>query len=371
MKIGIDASRYAYSEATGVEFYSLNIINNLIELLKKKKNKNVILYSKNPLSIKEIKEKIINKTLPSKKFWTLLKLSKEMRNNPPDVLFVPSHVLPLKLPKKSVITIHDTAFKYLRESYSFFQYHYLDWSTKFAVKNATKIIVPSEATKDDLIKFYKCPKDKITVVYHGFEPPNFTQKEIDETVKKSEIFKYFEINKNSSYILFVGRLESKKNLVRLVEAFNEFSKIHPDYRLILAGKRGVGFEEILNTVKSLKLFEKVIMPGYVTEEEKAALYKYCKVFAFPSLYEGFGFPILEAFYFNKPVLTSHVSCLPEISGDAAYYTDPYDVESIYFGLEKLINDQNYAKKLVVLGKERLKLFKWKDSAKKTLDVILK
>lgn len=367
MKIGIDASRYAHSEATGVEFYSLNIINNLIELLKKKKDKKIILYSAYPLSIKEI----TNKILPSKRFWTLLKLSKEMKKDPPDVLFVPSHVLPLNLPKKSVITIHDTAFKYLRESYSFLQYHYLDWSTKFAVKNAAKIIVPSEATKEDLIKFYKCPKDKITVVYHGFEPTELTQEKIDKTMKKSEIFKYFEIDKNSPYILFVGRLESKKNLVRLVEAFNEFLKTHTDYRLILAGKRGVGFEEILNTVKSLKLFEKVIMPGYVTEEEKAALYKYCKVFAFPSLYEGFGLPILEAFHFNKPVLTSHVSCLPEISGDAAYYADPYDMESIYFGLEKLTNDQNYSKKLVILGKERLKLFKWKEAAKKTLDVILK
>jgi glycosyltransferase involved in cell wall biosynthesis len=294
-----------------------------------------------------------------------------MRNNPPDVLFVPSHVLPLSLPKKSVIMIHDVAFKYLRESYSFFQYHYLNWSTKFAVKNATNIIVPSESTKRDLIEFFKCPKQKIKVIYHGFDKPNFTQVEIDSVFKKSDMFKHFGIKKDLKYFLFVGRLESKKNLVRLVEAFSEFSKINEDYILILAGKRGVGFDQLLKAVKALGLFDKIIMPGYITENEKAALYKYCKAFIFPSLHEGFGFPLLEAFYFKKPVLTSHVSCIPEIVKDAAYYVDPYDVEDILNGLLKLKNDANYCEKLIKLGNLRLDKFNWKISAKKTFSLLTK
>lgn len=367
MKIGIDASRYADNEATGVEMYSNHIINGLISELSEKKSHEVILYSRERIGIKGVK----NKVLDAKRLWTLRALSREMKHNPPDVLFVPSHVLPLHLPEKSVIMIHDVAFKHLRKSYSYFQYRYLNWSTKFAVKNATKIIVPSEASRDDLVKFFKCPKDKIEVVYHGFEPPKVSQEEIDKVFEESEIFRYFEIRKDSPYIFFVGRLESKKNLIRLVEAFDDFSKTYPDYRLILAGKRGIGFEKLLKVVNHLRMAEKVIMPGYVTEEEKAALYKYCKVFAFPSLYEGFGFPVLEAFHYEKPVLTSHVSCLPEVAGDAAYYVDPYDREVITAGLEKLVNDEKFAKKLVHLGTERLKLFKWKDAAKKTLNIIVK
>lgn len=367
MRIGIDASRYADSEATGVEWYSYHIINSLIDEFSGRKSHELVLYSRNKVKIKGVK----NKVLPAKRLWTLWTLSGEMRHNPPDALFVPSHVLPLHLPKKSVIMIHDVAFKNLRKSYSFFQYHYLNWATKFAVKNATKIIVPSEATADDLMKFFKCPKEKIEVVYHGFTAPKVSDKEIDKVMKNSEIFKYFEITKDSPYILFVGRLESKKNLVRLVEAFDNFRESHPEYRLILAGKRGVGFERLLRAINRLRMANSVIMPGYVTEEEKAALYKYCKVFAFPSLYEGFGLPILEAFHHKKPVLTSHFSCLPEVAGDGACYVDPYDREVMTAALERLVNDENFAEKLVHLGTERLKSFTWKKAAEQTLKIITK
>lgn len=377
MKIGIDASRYAHSEATGVEWYSFCIINNLIKQLAKEKDHKFILYSKYPLSLEKktyelIKEKnlsVDNKILFARKLWTLVKLSIEMIKNPPDSLFVPSHVFPLILPKKSYIVIHDVAFKYLRKSYSLFQYKYLNWSTKFAVKNATKIIVPSEATKNDLVRFFKCPTNKIEVVQHGFCPPSCSQREIDNVIKNSEVFKYFGINKNSSYFLFVGRLESKKNLIRLIEAFKDFSEMHPYYKLVLAGKRGIGFDQILKMVEFLKIEDKVIMPGYITEDEKYALYTCSKAFVFPSLYEGFGFPILEAFYYNKPVLTSHVSCIPEVAGDAVHYVDPYDIQSISSGLCKFVDDQTYVDSLVERGKERLKLFSWDIAAKKTLDII--
>jgi len=113
------------------------------------------------------------------------------------------------------------------------------------------------------------------------------------------------------------------------------------------------------------------MPGYIEEDEKAYLYNNCSLFAFPSLYEGFGFPLLEAFSYEKPVLTSHVSCLPEIAKDAACYTNPFDPEDIAHGLEKIINDKAYAKKLVEAGKKRLAYFSWEKSVKQTFDVLTK
>lgn len=369
MKIGIDASRYKHGEATGVEWYSWHIINGLIrELELGHADDELILYSREPV---EVEKKANNRVLAGKRFWTLNALSKEMKKNPPDVLFVPSHTLPLSLPKRSVITIHDTAFRHLKSAYSFSQYHYLNWSTNYAVKHANKIIVPSMATSIDLQHFYKCPDEKIEVIHHGFEEPSsdFVDKAEHYAFENSEVFKYFGITKSLPYVLFVGRLESKKNLVRLVEAFSKFAEKFPNYKLILAGKRGVGFEKILKKVDELELMHKVIMPGYITEEEKSALYKNCKIFAFPSLYEGFGLPILEAFYYEKPVICSNVSCMPEIAGKAAHFINPYDSEKIEQALEILAGDEKYATELTQLGKERLKLFSWATSAKETLKVI--
>ncbi|MBI4235462.1 glycosyltransferase family 4 protein [Candidatus Peregrinibacteria bacterium] len=371
MIIGIDGSRYAGEKATGVEFYSFEIISGCLAELKKKKDK-IVLYSREKLKLPEDLRKmknLENKVLNAKRFWTLSALTKEMKSHPIDVLFVPSHVLPLSRPKKSVITIHDVAFRHLREVYSFKDYHYLNLTTRYAVKNAGKIIVPSDATREDLIELYGCEPKKIFVVPHGFRIKKISQKEIDKVMKKSPVFKYFGIKKETPYILFVGRLESKKNLVRLVEAFYEIAKEFPKYKLVLAGKRGIGFEKLLKTIDKLKLANRVIMPGYVTEEEKFALYKYCQIFAFPSLYEGFGMPILEAFYHGKPVMTSFYSSLPEVAKDACIYVDPYDEEEIENALRRLIKEPRYRSKLIKLGKLRLKDFSWKKAVKKTLKVI--
>ena len=376
MKIGIDASRYSHETATGVEWYSYHITNGLIKQALKQEDAEVVLYSPRKFDLpKELEHprKIRKCIMPMKRFWTLRRLSKEMKQNPPDVLFVPAHTLPLRRPAYSVVTIHDTAFKYLRSSYSWFQYHHLNWSTKYAVKHASKIVVPSDATKQDLVKFFKCPADKIVVVPHGFK----TNRHIDLS-QVSENLKQIgwggsthSKNAPNPYIYFVGRMESKKNLARLIEAFARFSESRPEWRLVLAGKRGLGFERILETVRRLNLTNKVFMPGYVDEQEKNYLYKNCSIFAFPSLYEGFGFPILEAFTFEKPVLTSHVSSMPEVAGDAAHYCDPFDVTSIERGLEKLADDKAYAEDLVQKGKQRLQKFTWESAVKKTYDVLTK
>ncbi len=369
MKIGIDASRYNHEQATGVEWYSWHIINGIIQEMLNNHSDEIILYSKEPIEYlnKQVDHKnIFKKIIKAKRLWTLFHLSKEMMKNPPDVLFVPSHTLPLYLPKKTVITIHDVAFRREKKIYSLFQYHHLNWSTKFAVKRASKIIVPSETTKNDLIELFRCPAEKITVIPHGFSAP----KEVDDSLfGVSEIFKYFKITKELPYILFVGRLENKKNLARLVSAFKQFSNDHPNFKLILAGKRGVGFEDVLKTVDKLKLMDKVILPGYITEDEKFLLYKYCKIFAFPSLYEGFGLPVLEAFHHKKPVLCSKIPALMEVCGDAAKYVDPLSVDEISKGLELLVNDVSFSDNLISKGTERLKKFSWEDSSKKTIEVI--
>jgi len=377
MQIGIDASRYRATDATGVEWYSYHIINALIDkvLNLDTNTDNFILYSPSHLKlekktaelIESKPDRILQKVLKAKRLWTIWRLSREMAKHPPQILFVPSHVLPLTRPKHSIITIHDLAFKYLKNSYTFFQYRYLEWSTKYAVKHATKIITPSNSTLEDLVLFYKCPRDKIVVIPHGFTAPKISRKKVlDDPFDNFEIFKYFKINKDTKYLLFIGRLESKKNLERLIKAFEKFENVHPEYKLILAGKRGLGFDKIMQLVNELQLNEKIIMPGYINESEKDVLYKHCQAFVFPSLYEGFGMPVLEAFYYKKPVLTSQTSSLQEVAKDAAHYCDPYDIESIELGLHKITGDEQYAKNLVSLGTKRLEDFSWSDTATRTL-----
>jgi len=369
MNIGIDASRYKHVEPTGVEFYSHFIINGILERTVNDKKKSAILYSSSPIQLSTCfnNPHIINKVLKAKSFWTLFKLSMEMRKSPPDLLFVPSHTFPLFLPKKSVITIHDVAFKHLRDSYSLKEYLYLDWSTKFAVKHANKIIVPSQSTKNDLIRFYNCPENKIKVILHGFTKPKFNSNQKENDFEESEIFEYFKINKKTKYIFYIGRLESKKNIKRLIEAFIEFSKNFPDYKLILGGKRGTGFDEIKNE----NMFtNKIIMPGFLTEKEKAILYRNCQFFVFPSLYEGFGLPLLESFYYKKAVISSNTGSLREVGADAVKYVDPYKIEEIQSAMELLANNKNYRKELELKGNKRLKKFNWKKTCDETYKILI-
>ncbi len=377
MNIGIDASRYGDKQATGVEWYSYYIINSLLVEIIKYSEDTVVLYSKKKLNfpqeidelIKKNKARVKFRIIEAKRFWTLFALSKEMRINPPDALFVPSHTFPLIVPKKSMIMIHDIAFKKFPKFYSWKQYLYLNWSCKFAIKHSTKLVVPSQATKDDIVSEYGCDPDKIDVVLHGYKKEIFTDKELVEVMNKAQVFKHFKIDEKSKYFFYIGRLESKKNIVNLIKAFKLFLDDFSEARLVLGGKRGFGFKEILKTVNKLGLGKNVVMPGYLTEKEKAALMKKSVAFIFPSSYEGFGLPILEAFSYETPVICSNVSSLPEVAGEAVEYISPDNIDDIATALKKVYVDENYAKDLVNRGNKQLKKFSWLSAAKKTKKIL--
>ncbi|MBD3270330.1 glycosyltransferase [Candidatus Peregrinibacteria bacterium] len=375
MKVGIDASRYKFATATGVEWYSYHIINHLMPRLGRDHNSEITLFLKEDTEFEEdfpfnVKKKVI----PFGKFWTQLRLSYEMVVNRQDVLFVPSHVQPLIIPKKLIITIHDLAFKdpKLKNIYSFKERFLLNWSTKRAVKKANKIIVPSQATKDDLIKYYNCKKKKIVVIPHGAPElkgennpvlKKWTKKE------KNEILKRVGLKDGELFVLYVGRLETKKNLASLVEAFSRFRQEYPDWKLVLAGKKGIGFEDIISKIAKYNLEKEVIMPGYISEKEKSFLLDKCRIFAFPSLYEGFGLPILEAFAYRKPVLTSKITAMPEIAGEAAFLVDPENIAEISVGLKRMAFDGMLVSKLIEAGDLQLNKFDWENSAEQTFNTI--
>jgi glycosyltransferase involved in cell wall biosynthesis len=252
----VDASRYNNTaKKTGVENYSFFLINELIKLCPN--DITLISPKKIPLDARQI-------VIPFPRLWTQIRLSWEIwRNKKIDNLFVPSHVLPLITPKNSTITIHDVAFKHLPESYGFLSSLYLDWAAKFAVKHAKKIIVPSQTTKKDLIDLYKCPADKIHVIPLGFSA-KATDVNSDEEPK---VIGHWSLV-IGHYLLYVGRIEHKKNTDTLIKAFCIFAEKDPEKKLVLAGSKGRGGEEILNSIPD-KIKDRVIVTGYVSEIGRA------------------------------------------------------------------------------------------------------
>lgn len=364
MILGIDASRYHHPEPTGVEVYSDKIIDALLRIARKQKKHRLRLYTPRPLNgIAAEWQQVV----PGRRLWTQRHLARALREDPPDVLFVPSHVPPLRTlisPKsdvRTVVTIHDVCFRAFPQAYSLRQFAYLELTTRLSTHWARRIIVPSEATAHDLQRLYDCPATTLSVIPHGFEPSTSTVSSKEE----SSILSSFGFTPDTPYFFFVGRLETKKNIARLVEAFAQFRVTHPDWWLVLGGSRGVGFPKILRELTRKKLLHQVLMPGYVHPEEKIALYRHAKGFVFPSLAEGFGFPILEAAAHRLPILASDLPVFEGFKGLIRVSVDPLDTPSIGQGLEAL----STAKPLPTSSAQQLADFSWKKAGRAVWDLL--
>jgi len=350
--IYIDASRYNNTkQRTGVENYSYFLINELTRLIPE----DLELITPRPIDL-DVRQRVI----PFRRLWTQIRLSFEVwRNKQIDNLFVPSHLMPLIHPEKTTITIHDVAFKRFPESYGRLSRWYLHWGTKFAVKNAKNIIVPSGATKKDLIDFYQAEPQKITVIPLGFKASAL---ELSEEKEEDILSKYHL--KPRHYFLFVGRLETKKNLAVLLRAFESIHKKHPHLKLVLAGKPGRGYE-------SLSLGDGIVETGFVSDEEKDVLLKNALAFVFPSSYEGFGLPLLEAMGAGIPIVASKIPSSIEIAKNNALFFEPIDQKTLEAHLKLLSEHNEWWEKLVQNHNDTLKHYSWEKCAKQTLDLLLR
>ena len=361
MNIGIDVSRAFTKEKTGIEEYSYQLIKNLTMM--DLKNHQIFLYArKNPIINFNLPDNFKLKIIPLNKFWTQIGLASEMMKNKPDVLFIPSYTVPQIHPSKTVVTIHGLEYKYFPECYSLKERLFLELNTLLSIKWSSKIIVPSESTKNDLIKFYKVDADKIKVVYHGVSSIKYPVLSIKQNFKK--IFS----------ILFIGRLEKRKNLVNLIKAFELFKKnsqftIH-NSQLILAGKNGFGFEEIKTAIQKSQYKDDIIFKNYISEKEKDELYKKADLFVLPSFYEGFGLPVLEAMNYGVSVICSNASSLPEVVGDAALLVNPNNPQEIAEAMNKIFSDDSLRNKMIEKGFENVKKFSWEKCVRETLFTLL-
>jgi len=360
MRIGINASSAFKKNRTGVEEYTFRIIKNLAMLPEAGKHQFFLYAKESDYIFGKVPENFKIKKLKNSILWTQGRLSFENLMNRLDVFFSPSHVLPYIHPKKSVVTIHGLEFEKMPEMYPFLHRHYLRMVTKYAAKNAEKIIAVSKNTKNDLVELYGINPEKITVIHHGFNSPeNFSDKE-----KKYE----------APYILFLGTKEKKKNIFGLIKAFEIIKeKYKVSHKLIIVGgKPNQKFykeEKVKEIINNSNFKNDIIDLDFVSEEEKWNLLSKAEIFIYPSFYEGFGMPILEAQSAGTPVITSNISALPEIAGKGAILINPSNFSEIAESMYNIISDKKLKEILIQAGKENVANFSWNECAKKTLNLL--
>jgi len=374
MLIGIDASRATIARRTGTETYSRNLIRALIGLGSGHRFR---LYTNGAAHVPGISDvpgtlnpDVEIRCIPFPRLWTHIRLSAEMLLHPPDVLFVPAHVLPLIHPRRSVVTVHDLGYLHYPEAHRAADRRYLDWSTRWNGRQATAVLADSQATKDNLVRAYGVDPGRVHVVYLGRDEAFGPVRDADQIAHVRERYGIA-----GRYFLYVGTLQPRKNLARVIDAFAALAgnpALVPtlsDVQLVLAGKRGWLYDDLFAQVTRLGLASRVVFPGYVEEADLPALLSGALALVFPSLYEGFGIPVLEAGACGVPVITSNTSSLPEVAGDAALLVDPHDVDAIADAMVRIATDAELRAELDRRGQENVKRFSWEKCARETLAVL--
>lgn len=355
MKVGIHAKGAFRYERTGIEEYVYQLLKHLA-MLDESTSHSFLLYTPYYKDTLYLPDNFSVRRLRSLFFWTKFRLSIKMLVDAPDVLFMAANFLPLFYPWRTVATIHGLEFEYFPEVFAPSQLAYLKEGTRRVVRRARKIIVPTNAGKDDLIKFYKADPNKIIVIQHGVNP------------QVAYHHRYPPIDEQ--YILFVGKLEKKKNVQNIVKAFAVLKeKYKIPHKLVLVGSPGFGYHEIQKEIKGTLYKTDIVLMGYISQEEKESFFKYADAFVFPSLYEGFGMPILEAQLRQVPVVTSRIPNIMEVAGDGALFVDPKSVEQLTETIFSVISDDAVRADLVAKGIKNAQKYSWFRCAKETLEAL--
>lgn len=368
MLIGIDASRTTVAHRTGTEAYSLQLTQALLQL---RDTDHVwrLYFNQAPQDDHWPSHPALQlQIIPFPRLWTHVRLSLEMLEQPPDLLFVPAHVLPLIRPRRCVVTVHDLGYHHFPDAHTRGARAYLELSTRLNARWATLVLADSDATRRDLVARYGVPTEKVRVVHPG------RNQRLRREVNPERIAAISaRLGINGEYILYVGTLQPRKNLIRLIQAYAallaEWESKSRCPLLVLAGKRGWLSDAIFREVDRLGLAGQVRFPGYVPDDDLPALLSGASAFAFPSLYEGFGFPVLEAMACDVPVVCANTSSLPEVAGEAALLIDPLDTRALTDALRELLLNRDLRRRLIDAGRQQLRNFSWEKAASQTLAVL--
>ena len=374
MLIGIDASRALRAERTGTERYSLEIIRHLLQLDRAASHQ-WRLYVDTPadagLFPKQSRtsdaENVELRHLPRQPMWTHRQLAGEIRRAQPDILFVPAHVLPFRWAGRrrtsTVVTVHDLGHRHFAGAHTRMQRLYLELSTRWNVATADRVIAVSHACARDISAAYGRSLAAIDVIHEAGGPITaLSDARISATLARYGL--------QQPYFYFVGTIQPRKNLVRLIEAYTLLRRHSgQEWPLVLAGKAGWKYDEIVKACKASGFEQQIRLLGFVPDDDASALSAAAHSLCFPSLFEGFGLPVLEAQQRGIPVMTANSSSLPEIGGKGALYVDPLNVEEIADAMLRLSNDEALRQRLIAAGYENIKRFSWEKAAEETLAVL--
>jgi len=367
MKIAVDFREACRDNKTGKGWHAYNLMQNVLE---QDADNEYIFYVDDNAAVGKISAPNVNWRVINKKsiFWHLAVL-RELKSAPaktqPDIFFAPtSFIIPALAPKtlKTVIIVHDLIaflFPYHNKKAVFIE----KMTCKSALKKAAAIIAISENTKKDLTSLFHPPLEKISII-HPAASDNFKK------LSKEEIEKFREKhNLPDQFILAVGTLEPRKNFTTLIEAFARAALDFPHLKLIIIGEKGWGYQQIFKRAAEQNLSDKIIFRGYVGEQDLIYYYNAAEAFVFPSLYEGFGIPPLEAMKCGCPVIASNTSSMPEVIGNAGLLIDPKNEKDLRQAIKSILTNQKLRKKLIKEGFKQSQKFSYKNSAARFLNIL--
>ena len=370
MNILIDFTQIPLKKV-GVGIYAFNLIKCISQL--DNSNKYYILIQNDENCFNSIKKENVNYLNVNSNYFRLFSLRIILEQ-----FYIPFLILKYKIDilhslhysfplisfnAKRIVTIHDLTFFLFPKLHTFFKRYYFRFFTNLAVKFSNEIICVSNSTKKDLMTFTNVNENKISVIHLGRDEfiPNISREQIVSTCYK------YNIKSQKKYILFIGTLEPRKNISTILKAFNSFQKEILNYQLVIVGGKGWYYDDLFQLANSLNS-QDIVFTGYIDETEKSIFLAGADFFVYPSLYEGFGVPILEALSFSLPTITSNLSSMPEVAGDAALLINPNSEEEMLAAFLKFATDKELRDIIVSKCKPQVEKFSWRKMTQETINI---
>lgn len=369
MRIAIQAADLDAERIDGTRVYIRQLLNRFGDIAP---HDDFLIYHKNTFHPElqpstKVNYQVIQKSFPLA--WTQTCFAFDLWKQRADRLWMPIQSLPLvrRRDMKTVVTIHDLAFLYFPDHFPFRDRLKLRVFADWAIQRSDRIIAISHNTKQDILRFYpKTPSDKIRVIHHGFDT-DFAKGHLPDSGVAEPLPIEAEPKK---YLLYVGALQPRKNLPTLIRAYGELRRRgRDDIKLVLAGERAWLWNDIFEEAKKSAYASDILFPGKLPFAQVQTLMCNASLFVYPSLYEGFGLPVLEGFASDVPVVCSNNSSLPEVGGEAATYFPANDPISLADTMSRLLDDSQLRERSIAAGREQLKKFSWDECARQTLEYI--
>jgi glycosyltransferase involved in cell wall biosynthesis len=360
--IGFDATPLQITRHSGVGNYTAHLLTALID---RSDARQYILLANRPLNGETPPGTLgqVGRRFPNRSAWMQLMLPRDLANVRPDVCHFTNSLAPLHAPCPLVITLHDMSLFVHARLHPLKSQLFVRPIIPAVAQRAAAIITVSQHAKREIVAGLRVPSEKVHVIYEAAAPQ---YRVLTDAAELDRVRRRYELTR--PFVLYVGTIEPRKNLTRLVTAFAQARRQCPDLELVLVGQLGWKYASLLEAIEDLKLGHVVRRLGYVPNDDLPALYNLARVLAFPSLYEGFGLPVVEAMACGTPVLTSNGSSLVEIAANAGYLIDPLDVDDIARGLVCLATDDDLRERLRAAGLTRSAQFSWQRAAEETVRV---